>query len=117
MIVLVLKISYTHHIIRLNKDSYIHSTQFIMVVLGTPAPLNRRRVIFENLLNIICTTIEHHNLTFIEMIKLNGPRVNDCEQKEASSQSELRFAKARELLFSVWGLEQEVTQKLSIFDI
>ena len=35
----------------------------------------------------------------------------------ASSQSEPRFAKARELLFNVWGLEQEVSQKLSIFDI
>ena len=39
------------------------------------------------------------------------------ERSEASSQSVPRFAKARELLFIVWGLEQEVSQKLSIFDI
>ena len=36
---------------------------------------------------------------------------------EASSQSEPHFAKARELLFNVWGLEQAVSRKLSIFDI
>ena len=42
---------------------------------------------------------------------------SEAERSEASSQSEPRFAKARELLFSVWGLEQEVSQKLSIFDI
>ena len=42
---------------------------------------------------------------------------SEAERSEASSQSEPRFAKARELLFNVWGLEQEVSQKLSIFDI
>ena len=40
-----------------------------------------------------------------------------CERSEASSQSEPRFTKARELLFNVWGLEQAVSRKLSIFDI
>ena len=42
---------------------------------------------------------------------------SEAERSEASSQSEPRFAKARELLFNVWGLEQGVSQKLSIFDI
>ena len=42
---------------------------------------------------------------------------SEAERSEASSQSKPRFAKARELLFHVLGLEQEVSQKLSIFDI
>ena len=42
---------------------------------------------------------------------------SEAERSEASSQSKPRFAKARELLFNVWGLEQAVSRKLSIFDI
>ena len=42
---------------------------------------------------------------------------SEAERSEAISQSEPRFAKARELLFNVWGLEQAVSRKLSIFDI
>ena len=35
---------------------------------------------------------------------------SEAERSEASSQSKPRFAKARELLFQVLGLEQEVSQ-------
>ena len=46
-----------------------------------------------------------------------GIIASEAERSEASSQSEPLFAKARELLFNVWGLEQAVSRKLSIFDI
>jgi len=47
----------------------------------------------------------------------SGVVASEEERSEASSQSEPRFAKARELLFNVWGLEQAVSRKLSIVDM